>query len=130
MQFWETPVEDFMIFPVVTVTEQSDIKFVRELMERKQVSAILVVRPTDDKIELKGIVTSSDLRGVKDEMAEVEVFMSRVVECISKTTTAKEAAQRMEEKGMHHLVVMENDKIVGMLSSMDFVKLVVQYTSD
>ena len=118
-----TTVEKIMAAPVVTTTLGSTTGYVRELMERKQVSAIPIVELDGDNINLKGIVTSSDLRGIKDESTEVDIIMSRVIESVSRDTTIKNAAKKMVDLDVHHLVVMENRKIVGIISSMDFVKI-------
>jgi CBS domain-containing protein len=117
-------VEKIMAAPVVSTTVDSTTGYVRELMERKQVSAIPIVELDKEHIILKGIVTSSDLRGIKDETTEVDIIMSRVIESVSRDTTIKNAAKKMVELDVHHLVVMEEKKIVGIISSMDFVKIV------
>ena len=121
-----TTVQSIMASPVVTTTQDSTTGYVRELMERKQVSAIPIVEIDGDNINLKGIVTSSDLRGIKDESTEVDIIMTRVIESVSKDLSIKEAARKMIESDMHHLVVMEEGRIVGMVSSMDFVKYISQ----
>ncbi|KAA3633894.1 MAG: CBS domain-containing protein [Bacteroidetes bacterium] len=117
-------VEQIMAAPVVTTTLDSTTGYVRELMERKQVSAIPIVELDGDNINLKGIVTTSDLRGIKDESTEVDIIMSRLIESVSRDTPIKTAAKKMLEHDMHHLVVMEEGKIVGIVSSMDFVRVV------
>ncbi len=117
-------VGQIMASPVVTTTIDSTTGYVRELMERKQVSAIPIVELDGENINLKGIVTTSDLRGIKDESTEVDIIMSRLIESVSKDAPIKTAAKKMLEHDMHHLVVMENGKIVGIVSSMDFVKVV------
>lgn len=117
-------IENIMVSPVVTTTLGSTTGYVRELMERKQVSAIPIVELIDDKINLKGIVTSSDLRGIKDESTEVDIIMTRAVKTVSKETLINVAAKLMIDQDMHHLIVVENGKIVGMVSSMDFVKVI------
>lgn len=117
-------VEQIMAAPVVTTTIDSTTGYVRELMERKQVSAIPIVELDGDNINLKGIVTTSDLRGIKDESTEVDIIMSRLMESVAKDTPIKTAAKKMLEHDMHHLVVMEDGKIVGIVSSMDFVRVV------
>jgi CBS domain-containing protein len=119
-------VENIMAAPVVTTTLGSTTGYVRELMERKQVSAIPIVELQGEKISLKGIVTNSDLRGIKDESTDVEFIMTRRIETVSKSTSIREAARKMVDKEMHHLVVMEQGKLVGIISSMDFVKVVAQ----
>lgn len=116
-------VKDIMTTPVVTTTIDSTIAYVRELMERKQISAIPIIKLDKEKIILKGIVTTSDLRGITDETTPVDFIMSKQVESVHKETTLKEAAQKMLTKDLHHLVVMDQNKMVGIVSSMDFVEI-------
>lgn len=119
-----TTVEKIMVSPVVTTTLDSTTGYVRELMERKRVSAIPIVSLKDKKINLLGIVTNRDLRGVKDESTDVVFVMTSRVKSVPKDTPLHEAARKMIENDMHHLVVVENEKVVGIISSMDFVKAV------
>ncbi len=120
-------VKDIMTAPVITTTIDATTAKVRELMERKQVSAIPIVRLEDnDKITLKGIVTTSDLRGITDESTPVDLIMSTHVESVEKDAPISIAAKKMVERDMHHLVVMEHGKVVGIISSMDFVKLAME----
>lgn len=119
-----TTVEKIMVSPVVTTTLDSTTGYVRELMERKRVSAIPIVSLKDEKINLLGIVTNRDLRGVKDESTDVVFVMTSRVKSVPKDTPLHEAARKMIENDMHHLVVVENEKVVGIISSMDFVKAV------
>jgi CBS domain-containing protein len=119
-------VKDFMKTPVVTTVLNSEAGYVRELMERKDVNAIPVVALNGAKAHLKGIVTSTDLRGLEDESTLVEDIMTSNVLAIDKNADAKAAAALMLKHSVHHLVVMEEEEIVGMLSSLDFVKLVAE----
>ena len=118
-------VEEVMITPVVTTTVEVTVAYVRELMERKQVSAIPIVELDGKKIHLKGIVTTSDLKGIEDESIGVDLVMSCAIESVAKESSIRAAGKKMLAKELHHLVVMEADKIVGIISSMDFVRLVV-----
>lgn len=120
-------VKNIMRSPVVTVVADSDVKYARELMERKEVNAIPVVEFDEDKkITIRGIITSTDLRGVMDEETPVDFFMTTKVHVVSKNASAQAAAKMMLRHHVHHLVVMEDGRIVGMLSSMDFVKMVAE----
>ena len=118
-------VKDFMSAPVVTTTTDSDVAYARELMERKNVSAIPVV-DLGEKISVRGIVTRHDICGVSDESTPVVELMTNKILTVSSDTSAQAAANRMLRNQVHHLVVMEEDRIVGMLSSMDFVRLVAE----
>ena len=120
-------VKDMMRAPVVTVVVKSDVRYVRELMERKEVNAIPVVDLDDEKrITIRGIITSTDLRGVTDESTPIEQLMSSKVHVVSKNASALAAGKMMLRHHVHHLVVMEDGRIIGMVSSSDFVKVVAE----
>jgi CBS domain-containing protein len=117
-------VKEFMSAPVVTTTPDSNVAYVRELMERKGVNAIPVVEMSAENISVRGIVTTSDLLGVTDESKPVREVMSTNIRVITPEITAGQAANIMTDQDIHHLVVMENGRLTGMVSSMDFVRLV------
>ena len=119
-------VKDIMAAPVITAESGSTISFIRELMERKGVSAIPIVDVDAEDIDVKGIITSSDLRGVADENTLADEIMTKQVQVIPIKTSAQSAAAAMIRNQVHHLLVVQKGKIVGMLSSMDFAKLVAE----
>ncbi len=119
-------VKDFMITPVVSTTIKSNVGYVRELMERKEVNAIPVVE-VNGEINIRGMVTSTDLRGISDESISVEEVMSKKVHVVSRNSSAQSAANMMVRHSVHHLLVMNKGEIIGMISSFDFVKLVAKH---
>jgi CBS domain-containing protein len=60
---------------------------------------------------------------------EEAISLSKV-HVVATNASAKSAAEMMLKHHVHHLVVMENGKIVGMISSLDFVKLVAANVAD
>jgi len=118
-------VKDFMTIPVVTTVPERDVAFVRELMERKEVHAIPIVEYNGD-IEIKGIITATDLIGITDETIKAKDVMTRNLKTISPEMSAQEAARLMLEKGIHHLIVLKDDQVAGIVSAMDFVRLVAK----
>ncbi len=117
-------VNDLITLPVTTCTTSMDIGGVRDLLHRKNFSALPVVDSKEDKIVLKGIVSYQDLAGVYDDNINVQQVMSTDVTTIAPTATVKEAALTMIKHRIHHLVVTDQDKIVGIISTFDFLKLV------
>lgn len=113
-----------MSSPVVTTTVDSNVAYVRELMERKDVGAIPVVEQAEGHIKLRGIITRYDLCGILNESTPVTEIMSDQVQEIHPDSSAFRAANLMTDHGIHHLVVKDHDRIVGIISTMDFVRLV------
>ena len=128
-------VKDFMSKSVITAEGEISVGEVRTLMEQEQIHAIPILGPTEESINLEnalqGIITATDLcRVVDDNVAVKEVLIPTLVHVINKNTSAKSAAKMMLKHNVHHLVVMEDGKIIGMISSLDFVKLVAKHGLD
>ncbi len=125
-------VKDFMSSPVTIAVEENSVREIRALMVRKGIHAIPIIEYSkklpDIKITIRGIVTSTDLNKEIDEKTPVKELMTSNVHVIHKDSSAHAAAKMMLKHQVHHLVVMEDGKITGMLSSLDFVKLVAEYT--
>lgn len=117
-------VNDLITLPVTTCTTSMDIGGVRDLMNLKNFSALPVVESREDQFVLKGIVSYQDLAGVYDDNINVQQVMSTEVTTISPNASVQEAALSMISHRIHHLVVVDNEKIVGIISSYDFLKLV------
>ncbi|MCB0669465.1 MAG: CBS domain-containing protein [Saprospiraceae bacterium] len=116
-----------MSSPVTSCTIEADIARVRDLMQMKGFSALPVVEVTEDEIKIKGIVTYRDVAGVYDDNVSVRQVMTQRVWVIPPHTSVKTAADLMRKKEIHHLVVVDQGKVVGLLSSADFVELVSRY---
>ncbi|MBK8503084.1 MAG: CBS domain-containing protein [Saprospiraceae bacterium] len=117
-------VKDFMKSPVSTCVLQSDVGKVRDLMRQKGFSAVPIVEIKSEQILIRGIVTNTDLMGAFDDNVPIEQIMTNGVYVIDPEATAQEAAKLMLHHKIHHLLVIEETRIVGMLSSMDFVRLI------
>lgn len=112
-----------MVSPVVATTVESDAAYARELMERKGVSCIPVVGLDG---EVRGIVTTDDIMGLPDESIGLGEVMARPVYSVSPATSLQDAAREMLLRNVHHLVVLDKGRLVGMLSSLDFVRVLAE----
>ena len=124
-------VKDFMSVPVYTTVAGTSVSYIRELMERKSVHAIPIVEVNEEEVQeeikIRGIITNTDLRGITDEETLVDDLMTEQVHVVSKNANAQSAAGMMLRHRVHHLVVMDEGRIIGMLSAMDFVRLVADH---
>jgi len=116
-------VSDIMISPVVVTQNNKSLKHVRDLIERKKINAIPVLSMEG---EIEGIITASDIAQESDHTKTVSEVMTTKSYVISKNSGVQDAAKMMRKHDVHHLVVMAEGQVIGILSAMDFVKLVAK----
>ena len=124
-------VKDFMSTPVVTAWEEDSVEEIRDLMKERAIHAIPIIskESTEAEVIIRGIVTATDINAQIDSNAEVKsVMSSSSVHVVHTTSSANAAAKMMIRHNVHHIVVMDEGKIEGMISSIDFVKLVSENT--
>lgn len=124
-------VKDFMTTAVIAAEGKDKVSEIRAIMQRENIHAIPIVYNTDGVVLFQGIVTSTDLCcKIDDTMPVEDAFKLSKVFVLPTNASAKSAAEMMLKHHVHHLVVMENGKLVGMVSSLDFVKLVATHVLD
>lgn len=98
-----------------------------ELMAQKDIGALIVME--DGKI--KGILSERDyarkviLHGKSSKEMTVEEIMSEDVIYVTAERTVEECMALMTNKRVRHLPVMENDKLIGIISIGDVVKALI-----
>ncbi len=107
----------------VCASPQTPIKEAASLMTRERVSALLLVEDAC----LVGIVTDRDLRsrcladGV-DTASPVEAIMTRAPFSLPPDAPAFEALLTMSTRGIHHLPVVSDCRVLGLVSSTDLLR--------
>jgi CBS domain-containing protein len=97
------------------------------LMAEKKVGALLVV----DGDQIAGIVSERDFVRKISENQTCELdrpvleYMTRKVFTIHPSQTIQDCMQTMTDKHIRHLPVIEDDKIVGLISIGDVVKSII-----
>jgi CBS domain-containing protein len=114
-------VGELMTTRVMTVTKHETAGHAADLMRRHHVSALPVVGPDDEPL---GIVTASDLLADRAAAAPVSSFMSSPVYTVPANEGPHVAARVMRNHHLHHVVVTEHHKVVGILSAYDLLGLV------
>jgi len=98
-----------------------------QLMADKDIGALLVYK--DGKVA--GIISERDyarkvaLKGKSAEETEVSEIMTPEVLCMSPDNTIEECMALMTNKKVRHLPVVEDDKIVGLISIGDVVNAII-----
>jgi CBS domain-containing protein len=130
-------VADVMSTDMLTLRRNDTLTIADDLMKQKRVRHLPVL---DESGDLCGIVTQRDLfRGAVlrslgyGTRAEEKMLASLAVKdamtddpvTVEAKTPLTEAAQRMLEHGIGCLPVLENGRLVGILTEGDFVRLVL-----
>lgn len=112
----------------ILVWPDTALSEVAELLDRYEISGVPVV---DWSGYLVGVVSQMDLIRVRQSESdwadwiglEARHVMSRPVVTVSRETSLDAAARRMEEAGVHRLVVVDDDgeSPIGILSASDLV---------
>lgn len=146
-------VEEIMTKEVFTVFPETSVEEVARLISQRGVSGLPVV---DKENNLKGIVTEGDLlyrvknlpipvhfqllggiiyldkvtqleNDLKKKIAlRAEELMTKDVITVRKDTSLEEASTKMVEKRLKRLPVVEDGKLVGVISRKDIVKWFVE----
>lgn len=97
------------------------------LLAEKNIGALLVLQEG----ELVGIISERDyarkvaLRGKASVETPVREIMTEDVVTVSPQSTVEEAMALMTDKRIRHLPVVEEDKLVGVISIGDLVKSII-----
>lgn len=98
-----------------------------QMMAEKDIGALLVVE--DDR--LAGIFSERDyarkviLQGKSSKETSVREIMTSRVVCVRPEQTIEDCMALMTDKRVRHLPVLENDRLVGMISIGDVVKTII-----
>ncbi len=111
-------VASIMTTAVHTVRTSDVIGPVRDLIIDKGIGCVPVV---DDEGALRGIITSSDLVEEWAAQMGVQTVMSTEVVTVPPHRSVAEAARQMAMRHVHHLVVVERDVVLGVVSSFDLL---------
>jgi CBS domain-containing protein len=114
-------IKDIMTSDVESCTLLDNVYEVALKMKQLNVGAIPIV----DKEQLVGMITDRDIviRGVAEKhpgSTKVEDIMSNNLITISTDATSKEAAKLMAEHQIRRLPVVEEGKLIGIVSLGDF----------
>lgn len=114
-------VAEVMASDPLTCLPATPVRAAAHRMSIRQVSSIIVTEESGHPI---GVLTDQDLRGRvlalgRSADRPVAEFMSAPVHEISPDAYAFEALLAMSRHGIHHLVVSDHDRVVGVISDHD-----------
>jgi len=118
-QYSSVMLADIMSYPVVTVNEKTPVEEVAMLLRDMGCTGMPVV---DDQEHLVGVVSRRDFKKVrksKQMQSPVKAIMSRNLITIPTDKSAIEAARLMIKHDVGRIPVMEEGKIIGIITRSD-----------
>jgi CBS domain-containing protein len=112
---------------VWTIGPKATVLDALKIMAEKDIGALVVVQ--DD--HLVGIISERDyarkivLKGKASISTRVKDIMTEKIFYVAPTTTIKECQALLTEQSVRHLPVLEEGKLVGMISIGDVVKAII-----
>lgn len=133
-----TPVSKIMSENIITVNKTQSIREVSDIINNKNIRHVPVVSGDKvigmlSKVDLQKIsfVNSYDSDGLTTAMYDnlnIEQVMTKDVEVVQKNDTIFEVACILSNNEFHSLPVVEDEKLVGIVTTTDLIKyLVDQY---
>lgn len=116
-------------YDIWSVAPDTSVYDALKLMEEKNIGAVLVM----DGDNLMGILSERDyarkvvLKGRASANTPAREIMTRRVMCVSPEETAEQVMALMTEKKVRHLPVLENDRLIGIISIGDVVKATIAH---
>ncbi|MGH0034546.1 MAG: CBS domain-containing protein [Myxococcota bacterium] len=114
-------VDELMVPQVITTQPHVTVGHVKGIMRNAKVNVIPVVGPEGEAV---GIVSSSDLLDDLSDAKPVSSVMTEKVYTIPQYEEVSVAARVMRNHRIHHLVVTHEQKVTGILSTFDLIKLI------
>jgi CBS domain-containing protein len=112
---------------VVSVTPEMTVLEVIKVLAREDVGAAIVMSGN----RLAGIVSERDytrkviLQGRASNTTRVEEIMTANVVCVTPRTKARECMALMTDKQIRHLPVVDDARVIGMVSIRDIVSDII-----
>jgi len=120
-RFVNVKVKELMHAQVVTAQPHHTADHIRSLLERNHISAVPIV---DTEGRPVGIISASDLVAEVKGASPASQLMTEKVYTVPAYDDVHVAARVMRNHQIHRVVVTDEQKVVGILSAFDLLKLV------
>ena len=122
----DVKVRDVMSKPVITVRESDEVVIAAKLMDKRGIGGVIVVNREANPL---GIITERDLvrritaKNLLPSKVEAGQVMSKPLVTVDSSIDVTEAAKKMNQLNIRRLGVMEQGKLVGLVTSKDIVEI-------
>ncbi len=118
-------IKDIMSSEVTTVESDSSVEQCETIMLNTNRRCVPVV---DDSGICVGVLSHSDIlrvRNAKQDVAKVQVrdIMSRHIVSVSPHCSVDDAMELMIDNGIHHVLVVMNKRVTGIVSVIDIIQV-------
>ncbi|WP_354624694.1 DUF294 nucleotidyltransferase-like domain-containing protein [Psychromonas sp. MME2] len=116
-------IDNLLCKKIIALNSQATIYQAAQQMSENRVSSLLII----DNEKLVGILTDKDLRnrvlarGLNGEISIAEV-MTKEPQTLPANALVFEAILTMSENNIHHLPIVAQEQVIGMLSSTDLMR--------
>ena len=117
-------VNDLMSAHVITTQPHQSVEHVRELLRKNSIGSVPVVDTDGHPV---GVVSSTDLARELKPGSPINTIMSDKVYTVPQYSDVSLAARVMRNHSIHHIVVTNENTVVGILSAFDLLKLVEEH---
>lgn len=133
-----TPISAIMTKNVITLTSTDDLMTAEQIFKKENIRHIPVVSGK----EIKGMLSYTDLLRIsfadavdEDEsdvdtvvynMFTIDQVMAKNLVTVSSSATIKEVAEILSKKEFHALPVVDNDELVGIVTTTDLINYLLE----
>jgi len=113
-------IADLMSFPVTHVSPDTSMREVHTLMSRRKIRGVLVM----ENSELRGIVVLWDFKKLKVDKhwdKPVKAYMARDLISVAPDAIPAQVGRLMLEKNIGHLPVVQDGKVIGIVTRTDIL---------
>ncbi len=114
-------VSEIMKTRVVTVTPHQSVGHARELFSKNRIGVLPVTGPDRAVV---GVVSPADLLDQKKDGTPVSQVMTEKVYTVPLYADVELAAHMMIKHRIHHIIVVHEKQLAGVLSSFDLLQLI------
>ncbi len=114
-------IHELMTINVTTAQPHQTVGQVKGKMTKHSLSNVPVVSSDNTPV---GVVSASDILTVEKEGTPISNIMTEKVYTIPEYEDVSVAARVMRNHKIHHLIVTQEQKVVGVISSFDLLKLI------